>query len=99
MWSLLRAPWRGVAFPTMLSKLCMVIICEATVTQIVPVNPHSNLEVGTSHATSNQLIINIYELQTMDITPEQVLYSPHFADGENEAHICEILYQSHIACR
>ena len=77
----------------------MVIICEARVTQIVLVNPHSNLEVSTSHATSNQLIINIYELQTMDITPEQVLYSPHFTDGENEAHICEILYQSHIACR
>lgn len=88
LWSLLRAPWRGVAFSTMLSKLCMFIIYEARVTHIVSANPHSSFEVGTSHATSSQLITNIYELRTMGITPEQVFYSPHFTDGENEAHKC-----------
>lgn len=66
----------------------IVHICEARVMHIVSANPHSNLEVGTSHATSSQLIINIYELHTMGITPEQVFYSPHFTDGKNEAHKC-----------
>ena len=72
----------------MLSKLCMFIIYEARVTHIVSANPHSSFEVGTSHATSSQLITNIYELRTMGITPEQVFYSPHFTDGKNEAHKC-----------